>query len=453
MKFIKLFSKTYKINNLKKQRKSTSLNSGRWLLFKINRDKCSNDALKGCVYSIVAFSEDGKSVLKVEIRKHPRKINSLQEEVEKIKFLNKYNCTSAPKIISSGKIKHQEISELIDKAEIPEVEHLFSYNSVIMEKLHSDSGYTVSDIIISLLEQKSLGIYHGDIKPDNICFDSNTGVCYFIDYDQSEFISQSEKDLNAKDYLEWCDKKEFEKYGYDSWIRHFKGLKYKRHINWLLKDGAFNIATTTPYKKQVTTNTKSGVYHTIKSSIIFADGIRDFKSRMRLLDMVEFKANEKVLDVGCNAGLLTHYLYKRNCIVTGMEMDSWLVTSAKIISNVFNYNIDYQFKDLDNVDELVVFDTICLFSVIHHTQNLYENGVKIANSCKRILIECRLRENGHKPIVSNRGKVKWVRSSIWDYDSENELIKGMEKLFPKFELSRVIGKADKGRFLLELTKQ
>jgi 2-polyprenyl-3-methyl-5-hydroxy-6-metoxy-1,4-benzoquinol methylase len=443
MKITKLFNKIYKIKT--PQENLASNKNDDWNIIKISEDKSLNNKVDPYIYSIVAFSGDGTKVLKVEINKHPRKLNCLNNEVKTIKFLNSKNCISAPNILFEA--------TLIDQVDISKKDFQLSYNCMILERLASDGGYTISDVIISLLEQKSLGVYHGDVKPDNICFNGNTGICHFIDYDQSEYISKKEMDFNSEDFLNWCNKKELEKYGFRSWIRHFQGLNYNRHIHWLLKAGAFNIATTTPYKKQVTTNTKNGVYHTIKSHIIFAEGVRDFESRINLLDMVKFKENEKVLDVGCNAGLLTHYLYNRGCEVVGMEMDSWLVNSAKMISNIFRYNIKYIAADMDKIDVLDSYNTVCLFSVIHHTKNLKMNGLKVAGSCDRILLECRLSENGHKPILDDKGKSKWIRSSVWNYSNEDELVRGMENLFPNFRLLKILGKADKGRLLLELVKE
>ena len=79
------------------------------------------------------------------------------------------------------------------------------------------------------------------------------------------------------------------------------------------------------------------------------------------------------------------------------------------------------------------------------------NGKKIADACDRILIECRLRESGKKP-VSNNGKNKWTKSSTWDYENEEDLMTGLSQLFPGFKVVKNIGYADKNRMILELLK-
>ncbi|MDA7437910.1 methyltransferase domain-containing protein [Candidatus Pseudothioglobus singularis] len=448
MKLFKLLSKNYAINHEHKKARHVKNDSNDWSLLNMRYESGSNHD----IYSIVGTSKDYRKIIKIEIKPHPRKVNSLSDEINIIQTLNNSNCVSAPKIIDYGRIDHEEVSSLVDQANVTKSNYSDSYQYMIMEKVASHSGYSISDVIISILEQKSLGIYHGDIKPDNICFDKNTGVCCFIDYDQSEYLSSDERSLNAEEFLKWCDSKEKNKYGYDSWIRHFKGLNFNRHIKWLIEDGSFNIATTTPYKKQLTTNTTNGVYHSIHSSIIFANGIRDLNVRKSLLDSISFKENETVLDIGCNAGLLTHYLYSRGCEVTGYEMDNWIVESAKIIANILGVKCKYKSIDIDNVKQLEKFNTICLFSVIHHTRDIKNNGKKIAAACDRILIECRLRENGKKPVIDN-GKNKWTKSSTWDYENEEDLLTGLSQLFPGFRVAKNIGYADKNRIILQLLKK
>jgi 2-polyprenyl-3-methyl-5-hydroxy-6-metoxy-1,4-benzoquinol methylase len=426
---------------------------GRWLSPVLKRiEKKKMEITDQNINSILALSSDKKRVLKLEIKPHPRKEMRLFDEVKVLKTLNEKKCVTAPNIIESGRIAYKDIETLLRKVGIQSGD---SYDYMIMDYIAPNTGYRISDVIIAILEQKELGVYHGDIKPSNICFDKETGVCKFIDYDQAEFIPKNVQELNSQDYLQWCDGREGEKYGKEcnSWTRNFKGLNYNRHIKHLFRDNIFNIATTTPYKKQVTTNTDDGVYHTIKSKLIYADGIRDFHSRFSLLDSVEFKANEKVLDIGCNAGLLTHYLYGRNCRPTGIEMDPWIVSSAKIIANILKVECKYKAIDLDDAKYLEEFDTICLFSVIHHTQKLEENGKKIANSCNRILIECRLSENGHKPCKDKNGKTVWTRSSIWNYSDEVSLKEGMSELFPGFCVKRTLGKADRNRYVFEMIKE
>ena len=414
--------------------------------------------LKGSdlLVSGVAKSEDGNRIIKVEFFRHYRKRNDLKSESEIINKLNESGCASAPKLLDVSVLPLESIKTSLPEDQI----HLLlglgvtEFRYMILEYVVSTKEVPIADIVVSMLEQKSLGVYHGDIKPDNIRFNSDRGICVLIDYDQARLLSTDVQKLNAEEFLRWCDVEDKKTYprGKGSWRRHFKGLSHRYHIKPLIRYGAFDLAKTTPYKRQATTNTKKGVYHTISHPVVFADGVRDLKARSSLLDKLDFEQGEAVLDVGCNAGLLVHYLARRGCCPTGIELDQSMVIIAKMIANIIGVNADFESIDLDKIDSLEQFDTVCLFSVIHHTKKLEENGEKIARSCKRIIIECRLSEHGKKPVMTQGDKVKWVRTSVWDYAEEKELFDGLIRLFPGFNIITKIGSADKARMILEMKK-
>lgn len=403
----------------------------------------------------VARSEDGQRVIKVEFVPHFRKKNDLHRESDIIAELNAAGCVSAPQLISKGELPFDSIRQAIpvELACYLESAGVSTFRYLTMQYVKSASKVPVADILIAVLEQKSLGIYHGDVKPENLRFDDASGICIFIDYDQATQLSTDVKELNAEDYLKWCDQQDKLMYppGSGTWRRHFKGLSQRLHIAPLFKSGAFNLAQTTPYKRQATTNTKTGVYHTIRHPVVFADGVRDLDDRSTLLGQVEFFKGETVLDVGCNAGLLVHYLASRGCRPTGIELDPSIVVSAQMVANIIGVTANFISQDLDELMALDSFDTICLFSVIHHTSKLEENGRKIAAACKRILIECRLVENGKKPYIDVNRRVRWMKTSVWAYSNENELFSGLLKLFPGFTVAKKIGESGKGRIIIELT--
>lgn len=440
------FSKKNEVYNIKKL--------GSWCSFVFDEISENNKYKKKKLISAVARSIDGKKVLKLQFKKHPRKRNSLLEEAKIIKFLNEASCMSAPKLIDFGYIALKDIE--------PEIEHKFSdklNNSdmleyLVVEYLPFNQNTRIADVVLSMLEQKALGIYHADIKPSNIRFNGNDGIAILIDYDQAQKLSNDVIKYNANSFMEWCDINEKKKFDnkFSSWTRHFKNFNKKRHLDTMFRNGAFNLSLTSLYKKQVTTNTKNGVYHTINSKTIYADGIRNLDDRTKILDNLKFISGEKVLDVGCNAGLLCHYLSKRGCVTTGYEMDRSIINSAKIISNILGIKANFETVDLDKINKIENFDTICLFSVIHHTSNMRENGIKISKSCKRILIECRLGEHGKKPEINKYGKVYWKKSSSWDYNNEEELKKGLENLFPGFNVKKLVGYVDRSRMILEMCK-
>jgi 2-polyprenyl-3-methyl-5-hydroxy-6-metoxy-1,4-benzoquinol methylase len=423
---------------------------GDWMLltYKIFKDMHGNELIN----NICAVSEDKNKFIKIEVNSNPRKLNDLVAEVDIIKVLNDRKIVSAPILLEYGLICGRDV-KIAKNNQISIQNKNDNFQYYITEYLPVSRKNNIADLVVSILEQKAAGIYQADLKPDNIRT-NNEGACVLVDYDQATYLNSDVIEYSALDYLDWTNKYEYQRYNkkYRSWVRHFSGLNYKSNIIKHTKDGSFDLSITTAYINQRTTNNPTGVYHTINNKIIYADGTRDLNQRMKYLEQIEISANEKILDVGCNAGLLVHYLSTRSKYVTGYEIDPWMAGAAKQISNILGCNASFKQVDLDQIKKIDFFDTIFLFSVIHHTVNLVENCKKISEACNRIILECKLKEYGHKPDYS-ANKENWIRTSKWDYDSEYELFKGLEDIFPGFKVKRNIGYCDKHRMILELVKK
>jgi SAM-dependent methyltransferase len=271
-----------------------------------------------------------------------------------------------------------------------------------------------------------------------------------IDYDQAIRLSEQQVKLNNSDFFKFCSEYDRTKYGFGDWLRHFRGVFTHEAVDNLLINGSLNLIDVSLIKTQNTTNTDSGLYHAIDHKEIFLAGNRGINARASILDKLEFKNKEKVLDVGCNQGLLSFYLHDRGCQVTGYDIDPFIISAANITTNIIKKDINFIHKDLDKVDTLPDFDTIMLFSVFHHTTEQIENGKKIANACNRIIIETRLHENGSQPIGLNG---EWMNVSAWRFVSLEQLTSTLEKVFPGFKFSKNLGVGSKGRYILEFTNE
>ncbi len=177
------------------------------------------------------------------------------------------------------------------------------------------------------------------------------------------------------------------------------------------------------------------------------NGARGITARRKVLDGIEFKPDEKVLDVGCNMGLLSHYLYDRGCKVTGIDMDESVIISDRILVNILGKKVEFQTLDLDEGKIEEHYDTICLFSVLHHFENIESVAENISQKCDRIILECRLVEYGSKPVDGN-----WYATSKWVFNSPQELIKFCENIFKGFVFSQDYGKVDRDRNVLVFNK-
>jgi 2-polyprenyl-3-methyl-5-hydroxy-6-metoxy-1,4-benzoquinol methylase len=401
--------------------------------------------------TLIGEDKEAGLFYKIEIETSPKKNNDIKAEYKIIKHLNRAGCKSTPIAYDIGTMSKEEVVNLTEVEEEKEyIKNLDKekFNFIIQEYIPHEESYALPDILFSLIEQKNLGIYHGDIKPKNIRFDPLRNICVLIDYDQSIFLTEAEKNTDINSFLSFCDAYDKEKYQQGLWLRHFKEFGNEDIPQYLNSAGALNLAETAVYKKQETTNTDAGIYHTLSYKDIFAQGARDISERKKILDKLEFKDGEKVLDVGCNSGLLSVYLHSRGCKVSGVDIDPFIVIGAKMISNIIGAKgIDFFRLNLDEAEELPRYDTVMLFSVLHHTKDPKANAKKIAKKCNRIIIESRLYESG-KEMLNN----EWQNTSHWNFKNTEDLICYYENIFPGFKLRNNLGKVDKGRLLLEFYK-
>lgn len=403
--------------------------------------------------SFTAVSADYSAVLKVQLHRHPRKHNDITQEAELLRSLSERGCVTAPALFEHGVLDRDVLIDTLPPGLLlDQVSSLSSKIPYLVEEYLPDEGAPVlADIILAMLEQKALGVYHGDVKPDNIRFDPKLGLCRFIDYDQAVSLSDSVRSLSSMDFLDWCDEQERRRYpGQTSWMRHLSG-SVRRQISDCWINGSLDLAKTSICRCQSTTNSKTGIYHSLQTPLVSVEGSRTLEGRRQVLDSIRFSAGEQVLDVGCNLGILSHYLHDRGCVVFARDMDAAVTTLGGILARILGKKIDFRPLDIDGVESVPDVDTICLFSVIHHTNNMEENGKKIAQACGRIILECRLVEKGKKPVVVN-GATVWQETSQFDFSSEEELENYLPSLFPGFAKVIKCGYVDKGRIVYELLK-
>ncbi len=251
------------------------------------------------------------------------------------------------------------------------------------------------------------------------------------------------------EFLEWFADyyvKRWKDYGDPDFYR-LCGTTRDEMLSYFTND-SFNLEKASLFKEQLTTNSKSGIYHSLHSDSLYIDGARDLSGRMTALDVITFSEGEKILDVGCNMGLLSHYLHDRGCSVTGLDMDPKIVTGAKMIANILRKDIEFIHHDLDTTKIERHYDTICLFSVIHHTKNFKEVTENLARHCNRLIIECGLKETGFKPING-----KWASTTNWQFNSLHDLTPFIETVFNGFKFEQHYGIVDRDRYVLSFVKQ
>ncbi len=390
----------------------------------------SFNSLQRCRSGTHSIAYSDKYIAKLEHARNKNKRNSLFEEAAIIRYLNRHNCVSVPKLICQGEWS--------------------GVSYLILQRIEPVGRPKYEDILFSLVEQKNLGVYQGDLKWENFIFSEN--VCYLIDYDQA-VIDPQFKEMDNISYLKWIEN-DFQARRGEDFFQQVDRRFDKSYIYSCFKDKALDIEKTSLMESQQTTATQSGVYHSLASHDLVLNGSRTLKDRISILDNIPIDRGEKILDVGCNLGIASHYLHDRGATVTGIDLDGYITRAAKIVSNILNKDIAFFQADIGNVRDVganidSAFDTICLFSVLHHVKNIRTAGEYIAQHCNRIILECKLIEGGSMPADGKN----WVYTSGWQCSSKSELIDTISDLIPDFVFDKDWGAVDRNRSIYTFVKK
>ncbi|MBT3558135.1 MAG: class I SAM-dependent methyltransferase [Rhodospirillales bacterium] len=415
---------------------------------------------------LVSTSVDKQFFVKIEIQKprdERRKIHDLEQEAGILKHLNDGNCRTCVKLLLFAKLTGEDLSAKLADVEIglqdnvdPDVDTDFElkpnneYSLMITEAVTFMPTIYTPDIAMAVIEQKKLGVWNGDLTVADIRVDSKTNCIKLVDYDQAIMLTDEQISMPNLAFFKWIDEEAIEKWAHFGMTSFLYNLNadWDTHFAAFFDGDCFNVGATHLFQSQETTLNKGKIYHSFRTEDIYADGERTLDDRRQFLDRIEFDKGERVLDVGCNAGLLCHYLEERGCDVWGIDIDESVIEGAQILANIVGKpNINFQCHDLDNGGPIGYFDTILLFSVIHHTANIRQNAERIAKFCDRIIIECRTQENGAKPVDG-----KWIQTTVWQHEDLDSLTNGLENLFPDFKFIRVLGQGDRDRYVLEFIK-
>jgi len=392
----------------------------------VNKIEFSNKNIQK--YGTIIWESDSH-ILKLQEWICKDKRHLLHEEANIIQGLNELGCLCMPRIVDNGTYEGKPY--------------------YITEKVIQKRGMTNADALFAFMELKGCGVIHGDLyrhryfpyKQGNVLF--NGLHCILIDFDQA-IIDQEICKLNVDELFEYMD------VTYPEWGSNCGGLKkqlkrfkYNKYFN----KGRLNLTGTTLMKKGISTDYGEGVYHTIDEKNVFIKGERDLKDRLSILEKINF-TGEEVLDVGCNTGLVTRYVIRRNAkLVDGIEYCREHALAGQIINHcesIFNSSIKWH--DLSNTPINKHYDTILLFSVLHHINDMRFAMEQIKGNCGRILIECRVKEDGYQYIDN-----KWIKTNKWDYKDFDTLINTFEDLF-EFSFNRDYGQVDRDRRILEFIK-
>lgn len=410
------------------------LAEGRFDLFALNRHQ---DAIWG-------VSTDQKLFIKIGVSSNPRKANSLKEEGEILARLTEKGTWTAPKLCNRGTLnaaQAQDLSKVFGVSLDPDLGYM------ICDFIPSKKSLLLGDVLLAVIEQKKAGVFQGDLKPNNVRAVDN--YAKLIDYDQALILTKEQSEMPNREFLRWAGERAKKIFGKECLFEDFGFKNFEDVLSTLFIGDSLDLSKTSIFLESDTTRAENKIYHTLSGPDVCVQGVRVLDERRKLLDQVEFSSGEKTLDIGCNIGLLCHYLADRGCMPSGHDIDSGIINAARIIANITSRKISFASADLDKLEKIEPVDTVFIFSVLHHTQNVEANAAKIAQACQRVFIECRLSERGAKPISQGN----WISTSTWSFENVQSLVAYLEKIFPSFHLVKNYGQCDKGRFLLELRKE
>lgn len=179
-------------------------------------------------------------------------------------------------------------------------------------------------------------------------------------------------------------------------------------------------------KKYSNIQRKLGVIFGLTYLKIF--GIPNLEARIispRLSKMLNPRANERVLDIGCGAGFFSVRLaFKYECNVTGIDIDSQDIKLANFVKNSYGKN-NLNFKTMDVIDldfHSSSFDkVICLYLLEH-----ISDDERVIKNISKVL-----KKNGILVIYVPTDKKTKFKPSVESHVREGYSIEGLKLLLER----------------------
>jgi predicted Ser/Thr protein kinase/SAM-dependent methyltransferase len=262
---------------------------------------------------------------------------------------------------------------LHDVDQVPKVECIVEcegeFAALVMELFEGEPLSTVQSVSplvkISLLVQLTAlchrlslrGVCHGDIRPQNILLDSK-GRLFLLDFDQA---------LSGLRYWQamWLNTVGSAGFGDEMtvhgsirtigrslskrWsLRHQRQMPSGRRVTTpagrLLRH-----AWTIAIDSDANAPGDRVAYYSFDHEGLHFGGERSWADRWRVLSQIADYEGRRVLELGCNMGLLSSFLLKHGkaASVLGIDHDLEIVASAKLVGSALGVSPELQVKDLE----------------------------------------------------------------------------------------------------------
>ncbi len=282
----------------------------------------------------VMIAENKNYILKLQIYRHRLKLNDILQEINILQILKDSGAICQPIIKSSGK-------------------DIFKRHWFVMEKINNKEGINLGDVLLAILEQHKLGIFHGDTKTDNVVF--NGLIAKLIDYDQSQIRSDICAFRPKESIMFFINSLAH------AWKYKNKLLEIGEGIEEVTNNcmGYFTGDAFDFSKTNLCKSFEPMPFYALDEEEIKSEGEINIKIWQEALDKIEFQAGEKVLDVNPDTGALSRYLAKRGCAVKAICKSDNEFYATKIISNILGQKIDVikdATKALEDIETIFILN-------------------------------------------------------------------------------------------------
>ena len=316
-----------------------------------------------------------------------------------LKNVRSINKSKLNNLFSEYKI----LKKLKDLKFTPQVKSYSSFKEFEVLRLYRINGHELkfSELInpiifgrlikcIYILAKK--GISHNDLLPRNIIVSKNNKIS-LIDFDQASSENFFKAILMSYFFIFFRQKKYY-KNNLLNMFKYFLTKKISNETIVRFKRFFYPSYFTLPNKKNLKSDelkkllqawkiaaksnaSSPGIniaYYSFDFEGVHFPGERGWKERWKILNNITNFNKKKILELGCNMGLLSSHIKFHNpsCKILGIDHDKNIIKSAKIISEALNVDCNFKCVDIDKdieKNEYKNFDIIFCLNVLNWVKN------------------------------------------------------------------------------------
>ncbi|MFP4156861.1 MAG: class I SAM-dependent methyltransferase [Opitutales bacterium] len=352
----------------------------------------------------------------IKICDDPAVFPAFEAEAGFFRALTEADCVSAAHLLSAGALASPENGSSAGG----------SRYQILTYKRADRGGFGFPDLVLALLEQQAAGVYNGALTIRNLRYDAIDRICRFANYEDAVYLSDAERALPPRDFIDWCAQRERERTAAGGAASFF--LSGLRSHDWIWEAGRLRLRATQFLLDIRRARVPEACLQRVDTAKLTLPIGLDCRPRLEALSRLELPGNCRILEVGSGLGRISRELAAAGHQLTGIDNDRQQVMAAQLISLTEGSRIDYREFDPDHEDLEEVWDVVLLMNVFQHFAQPEQASRRIGAACRhRIYLEAGLEARGYK------WEGLWYRRrSAWAFKSEAELRKYFGGCFPDF---------------------